>query len=58
MLGELAVGPDVSAQALFDLRQTGRGPVGFRVGRHLRFRTSEVDVWLARLVRAAARPPP
>ncbi len=39
----------VSAQTIYDLRTQGRGPVGFRVGRCLRFRRSEIDAWLARL---------
>ncbi|HEY0238683.1 MAG TPA: helix-turn-helix domain-containing protein [Friedmanniella sp.] len=57
-LAELAARLGVSVQALYDLRSAGRGPVGFRVGRQLRFRTSEVEAWLARLDRAdAARHP-
>lgn len=43
---ELAAQLHVSAQ---DLRSQGRGPTGFRVGRHLRFRQSEIDAWLSRL---------
>ena len=39
----------VSVQTIYDLRTQGRGPVGFRVGRRLRFRRSEIDAWLARL---------
>lgn len=46
---ELAAQLHVSAQTIYDLRSQGRGPVGFRVGRHLRFRTSEIVAWLARL---------
>ena len=46
---ELAAQLHVSAQTIYDLRSQGRGPVGFRVGRHLRFRTSEIEAWLARL---------
>ena len=46
---ELAAQLQVSAQTIYDLRSQGRGPVGFRVGRHLRFRTSEIEAWLARL---------
>lgn len=46
---ELAVQLGVKVQALYDLRCQGRGPTGFRVGRHLRFRRSEVEAWLARL---------
>jgi len=46
---ELALELDVSDQAIYDLRCRGRGPRGFRVGRHLRFRRSEIQAWLERL---------
>ncbi len=48
-LSELAAHLAVSVQTLYDLRSKGRGPRGFRVGRELRFRLSEVDAWLVRL---------
>jgi excisionase family DNA binding protein len=48
-LKELALQLQVSVQTLYDLRSQGRGPTGFRVGRHLRFRQSEVQAWLERL---------
>ena len=48
-LRELAAHLTLSVQTLYDLRSEGRGPRGFRVGRELRFRCSEVDSWLARL---------
>jgi len=48
-LSELAEHRSVNVQTLYDLRSKGRGPRGFRVGRELRFRRSEVDAWLARL---------
>ncbi|WP_164477768.1 helix-turn-helix transcriptional regulator [Nocardioides pantholopis] len=48
-LAELAAELGVSVQALYDLRSQGRGPRGFRVGRVLRFRVSEVQAWLAQL---------
>lgn len=48
-LHELAAQLHVSAQTIYDLRSQGRGPIGFRVGRHLRFRTAEIEAWLARL---------
>jgi len=46
---ELATQLSVSSQALYDLRSEGRGPTGFRVGRQLRLRQSEIEAWLARL---------
>src|SRR4051794_23136692 len=48
-LSELAAQLGVSVQTLYDLRSQGRGPRGFRVGRELRFRVSEVDAWLAQM---------
>jgi len=48
-LSQLAAHLSVNVQTLYDLRSKGRGPRGFRVGRELRFRRSEVDAWLARL---------
>ncbi len=48
-LSELAAQLGVSVQTLYDLRSQGRGPRGFRVGRELRFRVTEVEAWLAGL---------
>ena len=48
-LSELWAHLQVSAQTIYDLRSQGRGPRGFRVGRELRFRISEVEAWLARM---------
>lgn len=48
-LQELAAELHVSCQMLYDLRSQGRGPAGFRIGRHLRFRRAEMDAWLIRL---------
>ena len=48
-LKELAVQLQVSIQTLYDLRSQGRGPTGFRVGRHLRFPQSEIEAWLERM---------
>ena len=48
-LSELASQLGVSVQTLYDLRSQGRGPRGFRIGRELRFRVSEVDSWLAQM---------
>jgi excisionase family DNA binding protein len=57
-LSQLAAHLSVGVQTLYDLRSKGRGPRGFRVGRELRFRRSEVDAWLARLEAAdSARHP-
>lgn len=48
-LRELAAELHVSCQTLYDLRSQGRGPTGFRIGRCLRFRRSEIQAWLERL---------
>lgn len=48
-LSQLAVQLGVTVQTLYDLRCQGRGPRGFRVGRELRFRVSEIDAWIARM---------
>ena len=48
-LSQLAAQLGVPVQTLYDLRSQGRGPRGFRVGPELRFRVSEVDVWLAQM---------
>lgn len=54
-ISELAAHLQVSVQTLYDLRCQGRGPHGFRVGRELRFRLTEVEEWLNRLEVADAR---
>ena len=46
---ELAAHLCIPVQTLYDLRSQGRGPTGFRVGRRLRFRQSEIDAWLRRM---------
>ena len=43
---ELAEYLGVHVQAIHDLRTDGRGPAGIRVGREIRFRTSDVLRWL------------
>ena len=54
-LTELCDHLHVTAQTIYDLRSQGRGPNGFRVGRELRFRVSEIEAWLARLESEDAR---
>jgi predicted DNA-binding transcriptional regulator AlpA len=36
----------VHVQAIYDLRTDGRGPSGIRVGREIRYRTSDALRWL------------
>ena len=52
---ELANHLGVPVQTIHDLRHSGRGPRGFRVGRELRYRLSEVRDWLSNLEEAAER---
>ena len=47
-VSELAAHRSVSTQALYGPRSKGRGSRGFRVGRQLRFRMSEIEAWPAR----------
>ncbi|SDU58585.1 DNA binding domain-containing protein, excisionase family [Jiangella alkaliphila] len=54
-LQDLATQLGVTVQTLYDLRSQGRGPRGFRVGRELQFRRSEIDAWLAWMEGADAK---
>jgi excisionase family DNA binding protein len=49
---ELAAHLGVPVQTIHDLRHSGRGPKGFRVGREMRYQLSEIRAWLARLEKA------
>ena len=46
---ELAEYLGVHVQAIYDLRNDGRGPTGFRVGREIRYHVSDVLSWLESL---------
>jgi excisionase family DNA binding protein len=41
----------VPVQTIYDWRTRGYGPPGFRLGKHLRFRESDVFAWLDRMTR-------
>ena len=43
---DLADSLDVPVATIYTWRHHGHGPPGFRVGRHLRFRTSDVARWI------------
>ncbi len=45
---ELAEYLGVPVATLYQWRYRGEGPAGFRVGRHLRYRWSEVEAWIER----------
>ena len=42
----------VTKQTIYSWRTTGYGPVGFRVGKHLRWRAATVINWTVRLEEA------
>ncbi len=46
---ELADYLQVPAKTIYAWRHKNAGPPGFRVGRYLRFRASDVESWLAEL---------
>jgi excisionase family DNA binding protein len=48
-ISDLAAHLGVPIQTIYDLRHHGRGPHGFRIGRELKFRASEIEAWLRRL---------
>lgn len=43
---ELAEFLDLPVRTLYTWRYRGEGPVGFRVGKHVRYRWSDVDRWI------------
>lgn len=49
---ELADYLQVPAKTIYAWRHKNCGPPGFRVGRYLRFRSSDVEEWLAELASA------
>lgn len=45
-IDELAGYLGVPIKTIYEWRQTGRGPVGIRMGRHLKFAVSDVRHWI------------
>ncbi|MGH9010023.1 MAG: helix-turn-helix transcriptional regulator [Acidimicrobiia bacterium] len=45
-IGELAEYLQVPRETIYRWRKHGGGPSGFRMGRHVRFRRSDVEAWL------------
>ena len=39
---------DVPLSTLYDWRWRGEGPKGFRAGKHIRYRRSDVEEWIQR----------
>jgi excisionase family DNA binding protein len=44
----------VPVQTIYQWRTKGYGPVGVRIGRHVRYRPEDVQRWLATLAEATA----
>ena len=53
---ELAEYLGVPIRTIYDWRQTGHGPRGIRIGRHLKFAVSDVTAWLDTQRDAIPRP--
>ena len=45
-VGELADYLGVPVRTIYEWRQTGHGPRGIRIGRHLKFAVSDVTAWI------------
>ncbi len=45
-LDDLAAFLGVPKRTLYSWRYRGEGPVGYRVGRHVRYRREDVEAWL------------
>ena len=43
---DLAAYLDVPVATLYAWRCRGEGPIGFRVGKHLRYRRSDIEAWI------------
>jgi excisionase family DNA binding protein len=43
---ELAEYLGVPIKTIYEWRQSGRGPVGIRIGRHLKFRLTDIQAWV------------
>lgn len=50
---DLATFLDVPIKTLYAWRYRGEGPVGFRVGKHVRYRWIDVEQWIRDRVRVA-----
>jgi excisionase family DNA binding protein len=36
----------IPVNTLYQWRKTGKGPAGFRAGKYVRYRSSDVDAWI------------
>lgn len=51
---DLAEHLGVSIRTIYNWRSSNTGPQGFRVGRHVRYRRSDVEAWIVDQHRQAA----
>ena len=49
-VSELAEYLNVPVKTLYAWRYRGEGPVGFRVGRHVRYRNTDIQEWIQQRV--------
>jgi excisionase family DNA binding protein len=52
---QLAAYSNVSVATVYDWRHRRCGPPGFRVGKHVRYRRSDVDRWVDKQIEATSR---
>jgi len=45
-IAELAAYLGVPVATIYRWRHQRRGPLGYRIGRHVRYRTSDIERWL------------
>ena len=55
---ELAEYLTIPIATIYAWRYQGKGPPGFRVGRHLRYREGDVEDWLGRQLAESTRETP
>jgi len=47
---DLASYLDVPVSTLYDWRWRGEGPKGFRAGKHIRYRLSDIEEWIQKQI--------
>ncbi len=52
---ELAVYLDVPIKTLYAWRYQGEGPTGFRIGKHVRYRWSDIEQWIRERIAVSER---
>ena len=52
---DLAAFLDVPVKTLYAWRYRGEGPIGFRVGKHVRYRWTDVERWIRDRVQVAEK---